>query len=127
MRAQSCGRIDRMRAMRGSWGGAHSFQLILKTEDADSRKQRSKILTWDRESERTRSHGTPACMCSMEHRDRQRAGVRGNGWLRAYVSDAHEDGGIDSREHLVERLTWRPAVKKRECVAHTCDLAVRQW
>ena len=59
----------------------------------------------------------------MEHRHRQRSGVRDNGWLRAYVSGAHEDGGIDSRTHLVERLTWRPGIAKRVRVEHMCDLA----
>ena len=49
--------------------------------------------------------------------------MRGIEWLRAYVSDAHEDGGIDSREHLVERLTWRPGIAKRVRVEHMCDLA----
>ena len=113
-KACSVVRADRTRARGEQLVGWRALVPVAAEDgDVESRKQRSKIMTWDRELERTCSHGTRAGMCSMEHRHRQRERVRANGWLRAYVSDAQKDVDIDSREHLVERLTWRSEIEIR--------------
>ena len=113
-KACSVVRADRTRARGERLVGWRALVPVAAEDgDVESRKQRSKIMTWDRELERTCSHGTRAGMCSMEHRHRQRERVRANGWLRAYVSDAQKDVDIDSREHLVERLTWRSEIEIR--------------
>ena len=113
-KACSVVRADRTRARGERLVGWRALVPVAAEDgDVESRKQRSKRMTWDRELERTCSHGTRAGMCSMEHRHRQRERVRANGWLRAYVPDAQKDVDIDSREHLVERLTWRSEIEIR--------------
>ena len=78
-KACSVARADRSRGRgEGLVGRRTLVPVAAEDEDADSRKERSKRLTWDRAIERTRAHGTRAGMCSMEHRHRQRAGMRGN-------------------------------------------------